>query len=223
MDILEAIKQRHSVRAYLQKGLEEDKVKILNEKIEQLNKQSGLNVQLITEDKDAFNTMMAHYGKFSNAVNYFALVGKKKLDDGYQKVGYYGEELVLLSQMLGLNTCWVALTYNKKKNKIQIAEDEKLYCVISVGYGVNEGTTHKIKTYSQVTKNTEDVPAWFKNGVQAALLAPTAMNQQKFRFLLKDNNQVKIERGLGFYTKIDEGIVKYHFEVAAGKDNFTWT
>ena len=220
MDITEAIKQRHSVRVFVDKKIEAEKIKTLQKEIDKCNKESGLSIQLITEDKDAFNTMTAHYGKFSNAVNYFAIVGKKSADNDIN-AGYYGEKLVLQAQMMGLNTCWVALTYSKKKNKIKINADEKLICVIALGYGVNHGVEHKIKTYEQVTKNAENAPDWFKKGVQAALLAPTAMNQQKFKFVLS-GNQVGMQKGWGFYTKLDLGIVKYHFEIAAGKENFTW-
>ena len=30
-----------------------------------------------------------------------------------EKVGYYGEKIVILAQSLGLNTCWAGLTYKK--------------------------------------------------------------------------------------------------------------
>jgi hypothetical protein len=35
---------------------------------------------------------------------------RKKSDDLDEKVGYWGEQLVLLAQTLGLNTCWVGLS-----------------------------------------------------------------------------------------------------------------
>lgn len=60
-----------------------------------------------------------------------------------------------------------------------------------------------------------------KNGIEAALLAPTAMNQQKFMFSL-NRGKVSVKAGRGFYTKLDLGIVKYHFAIGAGKDNFEW-
>ena len=67
-----------------------------------------------------------------------------------------------------------------------------------------------------------DAPEWFKQGVEMALLAPTAVNQQKFRFEL-DGNTVMARAGLiGTCLKIDLGIVKCHFELGAGKENFVW-
>ncbi len=220
MDIEQAIKQRHSVRAYQDKPIEKEKIDILNHQIDKINKESNLRIELITNDKDAFNTMLTHYGKFSNAFNYFAIIGNKN-EDFAEKGGYYGEQLVLLSQQLGLNTCWVALTYNKKNNKIRLNENDKLLCVIALGYGVNQGNEHKIKTFEKVTKNVSYPPAWFKRGVEFALLAPTAINQQQFCFTLQDN-KVTLKKKLGLYSKIDLGIVRYHFELGAGKENFTW-
>ena len=64
-------------------------------------------------------------------------------------------------------------------------------------------------------------PRWFRSGVAAALLAPTAMNQQKF-YLTLSEDKVTAKAKAGFYTKLDLGIVKYHFELGAGKDNFKW-
>lgn len=158
---------------------------------------------------------MAHYGKFSGVKNYVALVGKKDADE---KIGYYGEKIALKAQTLGLNSCWVALTYKKIKTAFAVRSDEKLYCVLTLGYGANQGVAHKSKAYEEVASSGE-APEWFKEGVQAALLAPTAMNQQKFRFTY-ENGKVNRKAGFGFYTKIDLGIAKYHFEIGAnhGKD-----
>ena len=138
-------------------------------------------------------------------------------------LGYYGEKLVLLAQTLGLNTCWVAMTFSKRatKGKCVIKKGEKLVCVLALGYGTNQGITHKIKDIKDVCKDETNMPDWYKRGIEAALLAPTAMNQQKFEFSREDN-VVSVKATGGFYSKVDLGIVKYHFEVGAKKDNFTW-
>ena len=88
--------------------------------------------------------------------------------------------------------------------------------------GQSQGAGHKIKTVDQVSQCDGPMPDWFRRGVEAALLAPTAINQQKFIFTLHEGNRVEARARWGFYEIIDLGIVKYHFEVAAGKDNFTW-
>ena len=46
------------------------------------------------------------------------------------------------------------------------------------------------------------------------------MNQQKF-VIGYDGKDVSIKAKKGFYSKVDLGIVKYHFEVGAGKENYS--
>lgn len=214
MDISEAIKERHSVRAYTDKKIEGEVLFALENKIAEINGESGLNVQLVLNEEKAFGGRMARYGKFTGVKNYIAMVGKKGADLS-EKVGYYGQKLVLFAQTLGLNTCWVALTYKKVKTAYKIEEGEKLALVIAIGYGATQGVPHKSKSINAVSNADENSPEWFVNGVRAALLAPTAMNQQKFFFTLKDG-EVTAKPGLGFYAKVDLGIVKYHFELGSG-------
>lgn len=220
MKVLEAMKNRHSVRQYQKKPLEAEVIAALQKEIEACNQESGLHIQLVTNEPKAFAGFMAHYGSFRGVANYFALVGKKAPDLD-EKCGYYGERLVLAAQQLGLNTCWVALTYSKIKSAFVLDEGEKLCMVIAVGYGENQGVPHKSKPAGAVAKADSPVPDWFKKGVKAALLSPTAVNQQKFLLTLKGNT-VSAKAGVGFYTKVDLGIVKYHFELGAGKENFEW-
>ena len=110
MNIKEAIKSRHSVRQFKDMPIGEAEAERLNEVIAECNRESGLNIQLIRNDPECFNTFLAHYGKFRNAVNYIALVGKASLNNLDELAGYYGQRIVLEAQMLGLNTCWVAGT-----------------------------------------------------------------------------------------------------------------
>ena len=220
MNELEAIQARHSVRSYEPRPLGRAEKAALQERIAQLNAASGLHIQLVCDEPRAFDGFLAHYGKFSGVTNYLALVGRKGADLD-EKCGYYGEQLVLLAQQLGLNTCWVALTYSKVKEAYEQGPDEKLPVVIALGYGTTQGTAHKSRPASAVSTADEEGCAWFEAGVEAALLAPTAMNQQKFTFS-KQGSTVSAKAGLGFYAKLDLGIVKLHFELGAGKENFTW-
>lgn len=221
MDILEAMQLRHSVRSYMETPLEDSVKSALQNEIDTVNRESGLHIQLVTNEPKAFDSLMAHYGKFSGVTNYIALVGKKSRDLD-ECCGYYGQRLVLLAQQLGLNTCWVAMTYKKIPGAFQVTPGEKLTVVIALGYGATQGVPHKSKPVESVTKASGAAPDWFLDGVKAALLAPTAMNQQKFTFTL-ENGKVQAKAGAGFYTKVDLGIVKYHFEAVAGKENFQWT
>lgn len=216
MDIKEAIKSRHSVRYYKDEPISEEARAELEALIDACNAESGLHMQLIVNDPECFNTLLAHYGMFKNVKNYIAIVGPKSMSDLDERGGYFGQKIVIAAQMLGLNTCWVAGTYRRGKCKADLEAGEKIVCVIAIGYGENEGTKHRSKPLAKVCDVAEaDMPVWFKNGVKAAMMAPTAMNQQKFMISL-DGEEPVITAGAGPMTKIDLGIVKYNFEAASG-------
>ena len=252
MTVQEAIQARHSVRAYKELPLADEAVRVLVDKITELNQKGRLHMQLILNEPKAFHGTLAKYGKFRHVNNYIVMAGKKaasqreesktsldspereqartkfKADDLDERVGYYGEQLVLLAQTLGLNTCWVGLSYSKVPGTYVLDEGEKIACFIAIGYGETQGVGHKIKTVKQVSNVSDITPLWFKKGVEAALLAPTAVNHQKFSFeyvgTSNNHHQVRAKKGFSMigYTKMDLGIAKYHFEIGAGEVNFEW-
>ena len=227
MTIQEAIEARHSVRAYKEQPLTAEVAKALEEKITELNREGHLHMQLILNEPKAFQGTLAKYGKFRGVNNYIVMAGQKA-DDLDERIGYYGEQLVLMAQTLGLNTCWVGLSYSKVPGTYVLEDGEKIACYIAIGYGETQGVGHKIKTVEQVSNVSDTTPAWFRKGVEAALLAPTAVNQQKFSFEyvgMKDgHHQVRARKGFSMigYTKTDLGIAKCHFEVGAEEENFEW-
>ena len=227
MTMQEAIEARHSVRAYKDLPLSKEIVKLLEDELVKLNNEGQLHIQLICNEPKAFQGTMAKYGKFRNVNNYLVMAGKKA-EDLDERIGYYGEHIVLLAQTLGLNTCWVGLSYSKVPGTYVLDEGEKIACYIAIGYGETQGSGHKIKTVEQVSNASDITPSWFKKGVEAALLAPTAVNQQKFSFEhvgVKNNcHLIRAKKGFSMigYTKMDLGIAKYHFEIGAGEVNFEW-
>ena len=226
MTLLEAISARHSVRKYIDKDIPADIIAALQEKVAECNKEGNLNIQLVQNETRAFTGMLS-YGQFSGVKNYIVMVGKKSKDLD-ERVGYYGEQLVLYAQTLGLNTCWVGLSYRKVPDAYYVGKEEKLVCMIALGYGETQGVGHKIKSIEEVSNACDITPSWFKRGVEVALLAPTAVNQQKFSFeyvgMNNNRHQVKAKKGISMigYTQMDLGIAKLHFEIGAGKENFIW-
>ena len=251
MTIQEAIKARHSVRAYKEQPMNKEIVRVLEDEIQSLNRRSSeyhpsslgngrvateegaanhegrLHIQLIQDEPKAFLGTLAKYGRFRNVRNYLVMAGQKA-EDLDERVGYYGEHLVLLAQTLGLNTCWVGLSYKKIPDTYVLEEGEVIKAYIAIGYGETQGRGRKIKTPEQVSNVTAITPPWFRRGVEAALLAPTAVNQQKFSFeyvgMNNNRHQVRAKKGFSLigYTQMDLGIAKCHFEIGAGRDNFDW-
>lgn len=222
----EAIVARHSVRAYTDEPIGQTDRQALQEEIDACNAEGNLHISLVCDEPQAFDSTLAHYGKFSNVRNYLVLAGKPAPDLD-ERCGYHGERIVLLAQRLGLNTCWVGLTFKKRFVKKALAPGEKLVIVIAIGHGETDGQARPSKFPADVSEPAQDAPAWFSNGVEAALLAPTAMNQQRFRFTLRseegdDAPVVDATAKAGAYTLVDLGIAKLHFEIGAGPERFTW-
>ena len=216
MDLMEAIKARHSVRRYTDQRIEGETAERLRQVIAECNQESGLSIQLCLDEPKAFSGLMVKYGNIQNVRNFVALIGEKKpgLDEA---CGYYGERIVLEAQRIGLNTCWIGASYSKRNAAaaVRIAPGEKMALVIAIGYGATQGAPRKSKPMERLCRCEGEMPDWFRRGMEAAILAPTAMNQQKFLFTL-EGGAVRATTGAGPFAKVDLGIAKYHFEIGSG-------
>ncbi len=215
MSEIDAIKERHSVRNYEAKRIEADKVEKIRAKIEELNKEGNLHLQFMEDTGKTYNKLFNKVAGLGSAPSVIACVG---IDDETleQRVGYYGEKLVLFIQELGLNTCWAG-TFNQKNIGAEVGNNEKLVISIAVGYGKDKGKPHKSKSPEQVIEAKGDRPYWFNKGVDMALLAPTAINQQKFTIRLNEDESVDFVDKGGIFSQVDLGIVRCHFEIGAEK------
>ncbi|MBP8969522.1 MAG: nitroreductase [Lachnospiraceae bacterium] len=216
MTLQEAMKARHMVRKYTDKAIPADIVAKLNDRVKQNNEQYGLSIKLMINDGSAVpGVIKLILAKGVN--NFFIMAGPRGADE---RLGYCGADLMLYAQTLGLNTWWVGGTYNRK-GAAEKSEGAIPVGVIAVGYGQTQGVPHKTKTADAVSSYEGDVPEWFRNGVTAALLAPTALAKQSF-FIKGSDNKAELTCDNGIFTDVDKGLVKYHFELGAGKENFEW-
>ena len=218
MTIREAMEKRHMVRKYKDTVLPEEIVKKLNERIEALNKEHHLNLVLHTEDGTAFAELIDKLIT-KNAKN-FIILAADPAEGVEEKIGYCSADIMLYAQQLGLNTWWVGASFNKDAVKKE-CPNHTVYGVISIGYGEEQGSVHHSKDDFEVCSYEGEAPQWFKDGVEYALMAPTAFNRQSF-YIKGKGNTVHFEYKAGEFQGIDTGLVKYHFEAAAGKENFEW-
>ena len=210
---IDAIKERHSVRNYTPEHIQAEKIVKLNEKIKELNEEGKIHLQLIEDAGNTYNRLFNRMAGLGSAPSVIACVGP---DDETleQRIGYYGEKLVLFAQQLGLNTCWAG-TFNKKNIGADVRNGEKLVISIAIGYGTDSGKPHKSKDMEQVIDAKGDRPLWFNKGVEMALLAPTAINQQRFLIRLNEDDSVEFVDKGGIFSQVDLGIVKCHFEIGS--------
>jgi hypothetical protein len=220
LELIEAIRARHSVRQYTDEPIAGDTLAALNRVIAECNKEGALHIQLVRNEPAAFGGMLAKMGRFAGVCNYVALGGLKSADLD-EKCGYYGEWIVLEAQRLGLNTCWVGDPLRRGKAVVEMAPGEKLALLITIGYGKTQGVPHKSKPLESFYTATEPLPDWFLAGVEAARLAPTAIHQQKFHFAL-NGDTVAVTTAPGPLVAVDMGIAKRHFEIGAGDADWRW-
>ena len=213
MTELEAIRRRHSVRTYLDRRIEQEKLEALSAMIREVNDAGKLHLQLLADAGKTFNRLLNRAMGLGSAPSVIACVGQDD-DSLEERIGYYGEKIVLAAQAMGLNTCWAG-TFSRGGIPAEIGAGERLVLVIAIGYGATQGKERRSKTPEQVSSARAERPEWFDLGVELALLAPTAVNQQRFQITLSEDGSVRITDRGGVMSGVDLGIVKYHFEVGA--------
>lgn len=218
MTLEEAMRARHMVRRYTEKPLPEDVVAQLNQRIEENNHTHHLAIRLMLNDTNAYQGIVKLL-LAKGVRNYFIMAGDDAPDLG-ERLGYAGADLMLFAQTLGLNTWWASGTFSRKNTTAAVG-DKKVLGVVAVGYGTTQGMQHKLKPASEVSAYEGVSPEWFTGGVEAALLAPTALNKLAF-FVQGKGDEVKLTYKEGAFSGVDKGLVKYHFELGAGKGNFRW-
>ena len=217
MNMIEAMEKRHMVRKYTDKPLPEEIIEKLNERIDFNNKEHNLSMKLMINNRKAINPIVELL-LAKGVKNYIILAGDKSSDLD-ERLGYSGADIMIYAQTLGLNTWWVGGTFNRSVSKY--VYNKKVVGIIAVGYGQTQGVPHKSKTAEAVSKYEGIAPEWFKNGIKASLLAPTSLNKQDFMIIGK-GNKVNIKCDKSIFIGANLGLIKYHFELGAGKENFQW-
>lgn len=216
-DMKQAMQQRHTVRKFTSEPLSPELISQLNDRVRANNERLGLAISLKVGDESVLPGALKLF--FAKGVrNYFVLAGSDRpgLDED---LGYASADLMLFAQTLGLNTWWIGGTFSRK-NVERAVPGKKVIGIVAVGFGATPGVAHKSKTAPEVSSYEGLEPQWFADGVQAALLAPTALNKQCFR-IVGESGKVSISENSGTFSGADIGIVKYHFELGAG-NRFEW-
>ncbi len=232
MDYLSAIARRCSRRKYTPQALPPEVVEALQASIDRYNRMSGLSIQIVTQNGDAFEGFRKSYGMFVGVRNYFAMIGDESDEFRMEKEGYYGEKLVLEATLLGLGTCWVGTNYDRASCACKIGPEQTLDCVITVGY-VEEALSIKEKMMARMMgKNKKSVEElcsvtgkaepWFVSGMHAVEKAPSTRNLQPVHFTCKDETVRAAVEDMKDRQPIDLGIAKLHFEIGAGDGNWQW-
>ncbi len=217
----EIVKQRHTVRNYEPRAIEGEQLAALQAMIARINAEQGLNLQLVNGSEQGLAPYGVRYGKW-NVTNYIAMIGPESDPLLEEKIGYYGEQIVLWAQEQGLKTGWLETTYQEKPDVIDVPQGHRLVLSLAIGHSPESGRDHKVKEIAALSAVTaSEVPDWFARGMQWAQLAPSAGNQQLF-CIAWDGSRLSISTQPGFMEKVDLGIAKLHFELGAAPHQVQW-
>lgn len=224
MTNIEAIDNRRSRRLYLQTPIEGEKLMVLQQLIDLYNQKSGLSIRFVEDGSAAFDGLRKSYGLFSGVRSLLAMIGKREDVDLKEKLGYYGELLVLEATKMDLGACWVGGTFDRNSHIVTLADDEVLVCVIPIGNTeelsfrekmVHQMVARKSKTIGEMLISDVKVPGWISDGLKAVQKAPSAVNHQPVRFEFKAGVLKASVEDDGKFNLVDLGIAKAHFEIAA--------
>lgn len=230
MTEFEALQKRISVRAYKKKAVEPGIIEELRSLIDEINVTAGLHFRLVDTSAAKKPAVKLSPGMFSGEVYTCALLVGPEGELGGEMVGYFSEELILRAVSLGLGTCWVAGTYDRKSVEPEINEGEKLWGVVPIGYAAEKTPILQRTIRSRIRakdRKTEEfvesdypyasLPAWIRSGAEAVKLGPSAVNQQPVNVVyhggLVTMRLWKEKKNNMMYN--DLGIAKYQFRVAA--------
>jgi len=228
MTILEAIDVRRSRRKYIPEPLDAEKAKQLQALAQEYSRAGDVRIELVLGDGTAFNGLRKSYGMFAGVQNYAGLIAKKDDAKAIERLGYYGELLMLHAVAMGLGTCWVGGSFDRKDCPFKISENEMVVCTITIGRTEEQnsrrerliyGVTHrKIKPVEKMFCAADaDVPAWFMAGMQAVQKAPSAVNKKPVVFSYQGGEvTAAVPDSNNTGAVLDMGIAKLHFELGAG-------
>ncbi len=231
----DAILKRRSRRRFDNKPLEKEHLEQMNYVCREFHPFQHARAILVTESSDkVFKGIIGSFGKVKNAPAFIAFIGNMESSYVQEQVGYTGEGIILEAQALGLSTCWVGGFFKKRvvQSLIEINNTEKVIAVTPVGYAVKNlafeeklmtgfGRTHKRKELPMMVTGMNDAkrPEWINKALDAARLAPSAVNRQPWLFHVEyDGITVLVnstKQGYGLSKRLDCGIAMLHIEVAA--------
>ncbi|MCL1802780.1 MAG: nitroreductase family protein [Eubacteriaceae bacterium] len=232
----EAIKTRESRRAYQRLPLRKEDSDVIQALLSRYNAEAKLSFSLIEIDEELFTNYRRGKSSYKNIVNYVALSAAQGSDE---KIGYYGELVMLEATAIGLGTCWITRTYDKAAcaQKLDLGEGESLYGIIAIGYPSNKKTLREKATklmwqlgaaFSKPLKSIgEFAPEWAHEGMKCVSRSPSRLPRQPYTFVFTEEGRVKA-MPTNASRRIELGIALVHFEIGAAvgrwyKEDGVWT
>ena len=228
MDIIEAMKERRSVRTFNGQSLTREQKDALQQAINDSFSPFGGKLTIRLKDFDLKGGYKpSTYGTIKGAETFF-LLGIGDDEASALTAGFQFEQVVLKAWELGLGTCWIAATFKGSDfEKDQIwPEGEELKIISPVGIPAKPSVREKLTRLAVGSKNRKPfdelfffgnfetpVPAdnRFREALEMVRLAPSSTNSQPWRALVDGNRVHFYYAPKSKASVLDTGIGICHF------------
>ena len=152
MNYLELIEKRNSIRDFLNKPVEPNKLDEITSFFNSAPKLFDVNTQiLIAADEDTtqrLSGVVGYRGNSFNAPAYIVILSEDK-DNYLINAGFMAEHLILKIEEMGLSSCFLTSEDSDMLKKVLLINSElAVAAVIAFGYGKKEKDTTKLDIHS---------------------------------------------------------------------------
>lgn len=239
MDIFDIIAARRSVRSFNGKALTDAQISDIKDCISKTSSPFGgkYTIGLATVD-DGGEFRPSTYGVIKGARTYL-LLSLADDEQSWLSGGYAMERLVLDITSRQIGSCWVSGTFSGStfKDAIKIPEGQKLVAVVPIGIPAEKksfvekvmrsfarcGTRKPFNTMFFMNNFSTPLPedGQFAQPLEMMRWAPSAVNAQPWRALVRGNQVDFYYQGSGNAKVLDMGIGLCHFALACEALNVT--
>ncbi|MDO5426155.1 MAG: nitroreductase family protein [Eubacteriales bacterium] len=188
MTLYDAIFTRRSVRSYRMEAIDEQ---ILKSIPEFLNETGPLFPQIQTSLKIIDRvTKKEKVNGFANVTApYYAALYSEKKEKSDMNAGYLMEHLSLYLESKGIGTCFLGMA--SKKDAEEEEEGRSFVILLAFGLPKNSGVRKNYEanrlSMEELCAYKETPKVWVRQVLEAARLAPSALNAQPWRFVVYEN------------------------------------
>lgn len=227
----DAINIRSARRKYLATPIESSLLDSIKTSMDNYNTQGNIRMEIALASNKQEGGYWQSESTIYGAHNFICLISNGVDKYNLERLGYWGEMLVLDLTTMGLGTCWIGS--QQPKTNIPLSKTENIVCIIAFGYtrkrkSLKELLLHKLshrknKPMHELYTHSDKQPNWFLQGMEAVKKAPSSMNKQPVMFYYNENGYVTaISTNQSMPAALDLGIAKAHFELGVGSGTWTW-
>ena len=244
-NVIQSIRNRTSCRSFSPQAIEPEKLSLLEDGIRRIEADSPIGARMVllhAADASADKPVrLGTYGTISGARSYLVGIAPKN-EQQAAVFGYQFEQAVLLATSLGLGTCWLGGTFNRRHFAAGtvLADHEHIPIVSPIGYAATRrklpdtvmrtlAGSNRRKPWDELffeaspdTRLLPEAAGSYQVPLEMVRLGPSASNKQPWRIIRQDRRfDFFLRRSPGYGVPgfdiqlSDIGVAQCHFEMAA--------